>query len=342
MYSRISRIIIISVALTFVFSSFSVDSIRADDQPLVAYSQGVLQSDGTILYSVLIASGQQPLTNVTVSSTIPAEAVSAAAVIAPANAVLVATPEKNTVQWQVSKLDAATIVGPFTYRVTFPTDFKKPPASTDATVIWTEPSSGSVKADQLTGSLMPFVESGDIQITSLGTIDAQGNAQPVFVGDTGIAVYVPDKAVSDPITLHFTRLPFTDQTTPKSSAETWWCALVKVESDAPVTLTKPILIGLPTRQILTPGMTVQLLTRNTASEDWQPLETAQGMAISTVGNLAVVMITGKIPTFLAAGVEVKERQISSLPVAVVSAATGFAGNNIKFSSTGMSFAGKTR
>lgn len=304
-------------------------SRAADEQPLIAYSQGVLQADGTVLYSVLVASGSQALGNLTITASIPTDAASAVPVVAPTNAKMITDQRsKDVIEWQIDSLDASTVLGPFTYRVKFvegSDTAKAPPASTKATVAWQAPSAQSIEAVQRTGTLQPAAQISSFTLDPAGTLDANGDEQPLLVGDTGIRVSVPKDAVAAPVTLHFTRLTIDDQNIPQAVKDTWWCALVQIDSDAPVKLLKPILIGLPTRQILTPGMKVQLLTRNPDSRDWQPLDTAQGMAINAVGDLAVVMVTDSLPSLLAAGVSIKERQVSASPIQTVIVATGFAG-----------------
>src|SRR5579864_3195864 len=67
---------------------------------------GVLDTDGTALYSVLFESVSDPLGNLTISSSLPANTTFVEAVSAPTGATFAAAPDGKSVSWQFASLDA--------------------------------------------------------------------------------------------------------------------------------------------------------------------------------------------------------------------------------------------
>lgn len=296
------------VVVLFVFLAVVAPVFGQDAEPLVAaYSQGVLQPDNSVLYSVLVFSNKEAVSGITVQISTPEDAISAEAVIAPESAKLIAEgADEGALMWEVDQLDADSVIGPFTIRVTLPDTVEDIPASLPAVVTWTAPEAGSLDAVQLEGLLEPTDNTGFITLDANGTVDGNGEPTILEIANTDIWIHVPEGAVSEPLTLTFTRLVIDDTNVPAGMDDTWWCVLVMIEGGAGVELAKPITIALPTRQVLTPGMEVQVLVPASGNE-WQTLDTAAGLGINGMGTYAGVMITGTVPEMVAVGVSSASR-----------------------------------
>jgi hypothetical protein len=277
--------------------------------PTQIYSIGIAQADGTVLYSILFYSGPDALSKLTITSTVPQDSTLAEVVIAPSSARLAAdSATKTTLKWEIEKVEARTVLGPFMYRIKFAAAAKQTPPNVPAQASWQVPGAGTVEAKVLQGALKPLAETGKITFDAKGTINDKGEPIAVQVGETGIWIYVPKDVVAQSVELTFTRIGIDADSVPKEIKDIWWCALVKIEANPAVKLAKPMLIGLPTRQILTTGMGVQALTgTNTGDVAWKALPTVQGMRIGGYGNLAEVIITDTIPAMLAVGVNSSRR-----------------------------------
>ena len=282
-----------------------------DPIPTQLYNVGNLQADGTVLYSVLFFSGPESLNQLTFSGAIPAGATLVEQVIAPATAQAVAEPAPGLVQWQVDTVAANTVLGPFTYRVRFDSPTPPPPAYLPAQAEWAEPTAGAAAAAVTDATLKPLAEIDSITLEPAGTRDSTGEAAPVAVGETGIWLYAPEGAVSAPVTLTFTRLAVNADVVPANMSETWWCALINVTADRPVTFAEPILLGVPTRQVLTVAMPVQVVGRSEEGGEWQTLAAAEGLGIAGGGDLAVLMLSDTLPAQLAVGVASTDRNAGS-------------------------------
>ncbi len=283
--------------------------------PLLAYSQGVFQPDGSVLYSVLLASGAQSLGGLTVTALVPPGAMETAPGVTPAAArPMTEDTARDVFTWQVDSLAASTVLGPFTYRVTFPANVSEPPAGVEARITWNAPAAGIAAANFPAEPLRPLVEKARV------TLSASGIAEP-FVGEGGISVSAPERAVSAPVTITFTRVAIGEQSLPQNVTDVWWCALYKVETDLPLVLAKPITLGLPTRQVVTPGMKVVLFTRGGA--DWQMQDSTFGVVMNALGNQALVSVSGQLPTYLLVGIPNAERNRATMPIGSLADLTGW-------------------
>jgi hypothetical protein len=214
-------------------------------EPLLVRSVGLLDTDGTVLYSVILASGPQALGKLIVTGGIPDGTELVEILNAPPDTA--AQSQSDGVSWQVKALDADTILGPFTYRVRLKEKSATPPLTSGAMVSWTDPELGSIEATQSKGTLVPLADSGSIAIDNRGTLNEKGENDVVPVGKTGIVIYVPVGAVSQPTTLTFNRLVIDDKNVPTDQTNVWWCALVNITSNPAVTFSKSITLALPTR-----------------------------------------------------------------------------------------------
>jgi uncharacterized repeat protein (TIGR01451 family) len=118
----LNYLLIVLVVLTFSSATLGNDATEetpVERQALIVHSVGLLDADGTTLYSVLIANqSDESLSEVTVTSSLPNGETFVEAFWTPESAKF--QGESNgEVTWTVQELPAATILGPFTYRVAF-------------------------------------------------------------------------------------------------------------------------------------------------------------------------------------------------------------------------------
>jgi len=279
---------------------------EAAPAPLVVASNGLLDTDGTALYSVLVASGQEDLADLTITALMPEGAAFVEAIWTPQSAEFTGESE-GIVTWTLSELSADTIVGPFTFRAAFLDEDAEMPLNVAVSASTGDLTATAPLVDHLpfpyTTELMPFAESGSIMV------DAEGTEVPQPVGETNIWIYVPEGAVSQSTTLTFTRLPIEGMNLPQDLY--WWCTLVRVEIDPAVSFEQPITLALPTRRTLTPGMEAFVSVQE--GTEWLPVETqarihGNGMFV-VMEDLA--LLSGESDLLLAAGVDTSARQVAT-------------------------------
>ena len=250
-------ILVLLVTTLTPIQSFA-QSLHASDPALIAKTSGMIDADGTILYSIFLATGPAALEKLAVSFTVPGTPASVDSVLAPTDAkfAYVTDPTRAAV-WRLDKVEANTIIGPFTYRVKA-TDLKTPLAyAPDATVTWGGPEAGSLTVPADTSVLQALAEVGTITVDSRGTLNSKGENDAIPVGATGILAFVPAGAVSQSVQMTFTQVQVTDNNVPADTPDYWWCAHLDISTEPKVAFAKPISFGIPTRSPLTPGLPVQ-------------------------------------------------------------------------------------
>lgn len=244
------------IALALVFGSFA--RVGAQDTPSVTLlTTGLLGPDGSAYYSVQMFTSEE-LVNVAVSSVLPPGAVFGEVTRTPAIATF-NSQQGGAVTWTVPKVPADTIIGPFTFRVTFADS--EPPLGVVASAQWV---GGKASVEPEAGVLEPYEDIGSI------TFDAAGTGEVVEAGKTGVLVFVPEDAVEGEVTFTFERLPITDEVgLPVVEEDIWWCSYYRltVEPEG-TTFLQPFTIIYPTREALTPGQPVTQFTR-TPDGPWQ-------------------------------------------------------------------------
>lgn len=248
--------------------------------PILLYTTGILDSDGSVLYSVLLASTpESALSNVTITSTLPERATFVEALANPETATFVSESE-GVVTWTLASLEADKIIGPFTYRVTFE-ETSVIPSGVTALVTATE---GEAAFTPEVGELTELEDIGSITITPKGTEGI------IPVGNTGVSIAVPVGAVESDVTFTFERLSVEEGDLPEVEEEIWWCYRFNVSiepADTPILM--PIAIFYPTRRTLTPRIPV-VNFQKTADSDWQVME---GIAApKPVGQREALIPTG--------------------------------------------------
>ncbi|MCB9437031.1 MAG: hypothetical protein H6673_08560 [Anaerolineales bacterium] len=305
----------LSFIIVLLISSFPLSLTQAKDTPaLVIRSVGVIDLDGTVLYSVLVATGPDTLTSVTITSPIPMGTTFIESPTTPEGAVFVGEVT-GVVTWELETLEADTIMGPFTYRVSAENDTPLP-RSPNAQVTWVEPNAGSIAINATEDTLQPFAETGMVNFDAEGTLNIDGENAPVPVGETGIYVFVPSGVVSELTTMAFTRMIVNPDLLPSDSADSWWCTVfsITLEPDVELSANTGIVFSVPSRKTISPGQPALIFVGNTtddgATYTWEPLanpETeseATGAFIGPDGTSVVVTnaaLWADLPDLIALG-----------------------------------------
>ncbi|MBZ0320695.1 MAG: hypothetical protein K8L91_30055 [Anaerolineae bacterium] len=278
-FTRIGLLLI--VALLVPMHSLSA---VASDVTLVAGSTGLIDEDGTVLYSVILASGDATVESVSIQAQIPTQATFVEALEFPESAAL-AGQVGTAVTWEVASLEANSILGPFTFRVSFPEAFTDIPKGVAATITWISPTSGIIDATPEEGILKPLADSGQIVVDARGTLNEAGENVALPVGETGIELLILPDTVAAPTTFTFRRIPITEDNVPSNVDNTWWCVLFEAAIDPAVELLQPIAFSIPTRRVLTPGLETTVFI-NQGSDDWQEFSTLPQESVSFIPSFA--------------------------------------------------------
>lgn len=318
---KMAKVALVFLVALMIVSASPQTSVRAEDgkvtEAALAWSSGLIDADGSVIYSITLAAGDNALKDVVVSAVLPEGATFVEATWKPKDAAL--EGEKGgTVMWKVAEVTAQTFSGPYSFRVKFAgsdaADFEAP-GGVKATVAF---AGGTADAHIGEETIARFAQSGEIEITPAGTTDL------VEVGNTGIWISVPANAVSQNVKLTFARLPITDSTPlPKVAYETWWCSLVGVTASADVAFAQPIIVVFPTRKALLPNSVVPVFTQDAGGEFVLATEPTNGVTpaesvTNAYGNKAFILLSGlqlkTTPFQLAVGINESIRTAGISPV----------------------------
>jgi hypothetical protein len=268
--------------------------------PLAVSSIGLMDVNGTALYSVLLHSGEDALNDLTISASVPEGGTFVEPFWMPTSAQLVGEAN-GVITWSLADLDANSVIGPFTFRVSYEADAEIP-ANAPASAAWPE---GEADAPLTEGELSVYGRIGSI------TIDSAGTEGLVMVENTGVLMFVQPDTYTEPVTFTFERLPITDAIRmPQSAEATWWCSLFKIDiSPAEADAALPLVIFYPTLKTVTPDLPVVSFTRfgDSAWEIVQPNATAKAErarlqdalsmsgVVSPSGNEIIAILIGRAP-----------------------------------------------
>lgn len=230
---------------------------------------GQFDADGNALYSVYVASGQEDLEELTISAALPPGTRYLEQVHKPQSGSYDGVKD-NIVTWRVDRLERDTLLGPFVFRAKLDGSTSEVPETVQAAVAYQRPVPALVESAAPSGRLVALAEAGTITIDSRGTLDASGANAPVFVGGTGVALFVPEGATSQRVTLTLRRLPVDESKLPKTEPGTWWCSQYVLTSEPRVTFSKEVSFALPSRRALTPGLAVSAFTSEDGQQ-WAPV-----------------------------------------------------------------------
>ncbi|MBI4907705.1 MAG: hypothetical protein HY820_29040 [Acidobacteria bacterium] len=228
---------------------------------------GQFEQDGYVVYSIYVASGQEDLEQLSISAALPAGTRYLESVQTPLEATYEGV-RSDTVSWSVGKLERDTVMGPFVFRIKLDGTVSEVPATIQAAVGYERPVPELVESPAPQGTLIPLANTGSISFDQRGTLNASGANGPVPVGDTGVVLFIPEGAVSERVTLTFTRLSVGANKLPTTDPPTWWCSLYQITSEPQVRFAKSISVALPARRALTPGIETSVFTTNDL-DNWQ-------------------------------------------------------------------------
>lgn len=301
-------ICLLLVVFLMIPAALMAQDATSTPETLLVGSVGLLAEEGNVLYSIFLANNTtDELSDLTIASALPEGATFVEMFWTPEDAVF-AGEDNGTITWTLPEITADTIVGPFTYSVTFDDDAKVIiPANVAATAIWSE---GEASAQLFETELSPHEDSGSI------TVDAAGTDGVVPVENTGVHLLVPPGAYDQPVTFTFERQPLTEDSDlpPVPEGESiWWCTQFNVSVEpAGIEASQPVYLLLPTRRTLTPGMEVINFIQPPQGE-WATVESTEASQVSSHGNHITIPLLD-VPLLanftLIAGVDTKTRAAS--------------------------------
>ncbi|MBM4226103.1 MAG: hypothetical protein FJ167_15325, partial [Gammaproteobacteria bacterium] len=221
----------------------------------VIRTTGQYDRDGSALYSVFVAAGNDDLGNLNIAVALPPGARFIEQVHAPLGAVYEGV-QKDAIFYAVPDLEKGSLLGPFVFRVRPDGTGQDLPASLYSVVAFQRPAQDQVVSPAPEGKLVRFADRGVITLDRRGTIDASGNAAPVTVGETGVVLLIPEGALDQEVKITVTRVPFETLQLPVSDPPLWWCATYDIRMEPQVAFQKPVAISLPTRRAVTPGLEI--------------------------------------------------------------------------------------
>ena len=232
-------------------------TLSAADAPLaVVRTSGQYDADGTVLYSVYVATGAETLTEVAIGETVPLGTRFIESVDVPAGVIFEGVRD-NSVVWRLKEIAADRLVGPFTFRAK-PDGAGIVIAEPSAAVSYLKPVTGLVEYPGKNTPLVAFEAKGTVIFDQRGTLNDKGENVPVLIGKSGVLFFAPEGAVRVPTTLTVERQPIDDELLPKSGEPLWWCGLHKISLSPQTPATKPFSFAFPTRRQITPGLTVSV------------------------------------------------------------------------------------
>lgn len=257
--------LLVAVLLVVLSVSFMSSAQEANEwETLYVWTTGQIDpADSSVLYSVLMTSGTEALTDVTVSAVLPEGATFVKDFWKPEAASFVGEQD-GTVTWTLDAVDANAAAGPFTFVVSFEgsdSETFAPPATIKASLT---SSAGTVESEVEEGvTLAKLATAGSLEVSPEGVLDFTA------VEETGIWFYGAEGVVSDPVTLSFERLPVSEkETLPSVAEDTWWCGQIGITASSDVTLAKPIVLVIPLARASTPGTIMPVFAQAEGGE-WE-------------------------------------------------------------------------
>lgn len=284
-------------------------------------------ADNQVFYSVLMTSGATALTDVTISAALPEGATFVKDFWKPEAAEFVGAAD-GAVSWKLAAVDANVVAGPFTFVVSFENAASNtfaPPAQFKASVI---SSAGTAENEVIEGVLPQLETAGALDVTPEGMLDFTA------VGNTGLWLYVPAKAVSGPVTLNFQRNAMSEPASvPQGAEKTWWCGSVSITASAEAALSGQVILVVPLLRASTPGTVLPVFGKQGDGE-WTLLSVEDALtskfdaataynaaafaAVAPTGTEAYIVLNGAqvgaTPMTLAVGIDTTVRIVSVAPV----------------------------
>ena len=238
--------------MRFLFAALFGLSLAA--QTAVVRTTGQYDADGSVLYSVYVASGSQKLESVAVGGTVPLGTRFIESVDVPAGVTFDGVRD-NVAVWSLKEIAAERLVGPFTFRAR-PDGAAPVVAEPAAAVSFVSPEAGIVEYAGTEKVLAVLESTGSHIFDQRGTLNEKGENAPVLVGKTGVYLFVPEGAVRSQTTVTVERQTIDNDRLPKTEEALWWCGLYKVSLSPAEKPAKEFGFAFPTRRSVTPGLPV--------------------------------------------------------------------------------------
>ena len=232
-------------------------TLSAADTPLaVVRTSGQYDADGTVLYSVYVATGAETITEVGIGETVPLGTRFMESVDIPAGVIFEGVRD-NSVVWRLKEIAADRLVGPFTFRAK-PDGAGLVIAEPSAAVSYLRPVTGLIEYPGKNTPLVAFEATGTVTFDQRGTLNDKGENVPVLIGKSGVLFFAPEGAVRAQTAVTVERQAIDEERLPTTGEPLWWCGLHKISISPQTPATKPFSFAFPTRRQITPGLTVSV------------------------------------------------------------------------------------
>ncbi|MBI2687880.1 MAG: hypothetical protein HYX27_16350 [Acidobacteria bacterium] len=239
---------------------FTLFGVAAQAQNAIVRTTGQYEADGTVLYSVYVATGAQKLTTVAVGGTVPPGTRFIENLDTPAGVVFEGVRD-NVAVWTLKEIAADTLIGPFSFRAK-PDGAGTVITEPSAAVSFQEPEAGIVEYAGKDTALAQLESKGSVIFDQRGTLDEKGNNAPVQIGKTGVLLFVPEGAVRTQTTVTVEREVIDNDRLPKTENPLWWCGLYRVSITPQEQAAKQFAFAFPNRRALTPGLPVSVVSND--------------------------------------------------------------------------------
>lgn len=254
--------------MRFLLASIFAVSLLA--QSPVVRTSGQYDADGTVLYSVYVATAGQKLETVAIGGTVPVGTRFIESLDVPAGVIFDGVRD-NVAVWSVKEIAAERLIGPFTFRAR-PDGAAPVIAEPSAAVSYQLPEPGIVEFAGTEKALQPLESSGSHIFDQRGTLNEKGENAPVLIGKTGVYLFVPEGAVRTQTTVTVQRDAIDNDKLPATTDPLWWCGLYRVTVSPAEENSKQFAFAFPTRRQVTPGLPVTVASNTDGS--WS--KTVQG------------------------------------------------------------------
>jgi len=231
-------------------------AVTVQAQIATVRSSGQYDTDGTILYSVYVATAERRLEGVAVGGTVPLGTRFVEALDLPSGVVFEGVRD-NVAVWSLPEIPADRLIGPFTFRAK-PDGAATITAEPPAAVSYRSPEAGIVEYSGTDKPLRAPETKGSHIFDQRGTLDDQGKNAPVEIGRTGVFLFVPEGAVRTQTTVSVEREEIDPSKLPSTENPTWWCGLYRLTISPQEQTAKSFAFAFPVRRPLTPGLPIQV------------------------------------------------------------------------------------
>ncbi len=234
----------------------AVFAMVAHAQIATVRTSGQYDTDGTVLYSVYVATSAQKLTGVAVGGTVPLGTRFLEVVDLPAGVSFEGVRD-NVAVWGLKEIPADRLIGPFTFRAK-PDGAAPVIAEPSAAVSYQQPEPGLAEYAGTQNPLVPTEPKGSLTFDQRGTLNDKNENAPVYVAKTGVLLFVPEGAVLTQTTFTVERQAIDESRLPKTDVPLWWCGLYAVSVSPSISSLKDFGIAFPTRRNVPLGIPVTI------------------------------------------------------------------------------------